>query len=321
MIQCEFVAATQDAFVSPEMWDACYDPRVKPVAAGDTTPIVLSLDLAMGGSVTGDNIALAGVSRWGERDFAVKVAERWQPSEGARFDYDVTVGPKLDWLISNAAIMQLAYDPYQAQHYAQQYQGRVWTKEFSQTNERAMADKHLYDLISSRRLHHDGNPVLRQHVLNAGAKSTDDGRLRLVKTHPFKKIDLAVSLSMAAYRCSQYLLPGDPAADVPLNTPTPNLLQAAQSGDQDAGQWAANNGYGLWKGPAQVAQPPAPALAPATNGGPVRVRYNGHAAAGSFPIVTVDGPALVEHDKVYTVTAEVLANLQAHFPPSWFVRI
>jgi hypothetical protein len=179
--------------------------------AGEKTPIILALDLAMG-SVGGDSIALVGVSRWGENDFAVKFCRIWD-SPGTRFDFDATVGVALNWLLANTAVLQLTYDPFQCQHFAAGFKGRTWLKEFPQGNDRSLSDKFLYDCIASKRLHHNGDAALKKHILNAGAKSTGEAdKLRIVKTHPRKKIDAAVALSMGVYKCSLLNLPSDPVS-------------------------------------------------------------------------------------------------------------
>lgn len=209
MIQTEFVPISESNFIEPEWWDSCYDPAVT-LRPGDKTPIILALDLAMG-SPAGDAIALVGVSKWGDTDYAVKYCRIWD-SPGTRFDFDATAGQALDWLLSNYAVQMITFDPYQALHFMSGYKGRTWLKEFSQTTERSLSDKMLYDCIASRRLHHNGDEALKKHILNAGAKSTGEAdKLRIVKSHPARKIDAAVALSMSLYRCAQLNLPGDPA--------------------------------------------------------------------------------------------------------------
>ena len=78
-----------------------------------------------------------------------------------------------------------------------------WMNEFSQATDRAVADKQLRDLIFQRRIAHDGNNELREHVENAAATTSgkDEKQLRIVKQNRKKKIDLTVALSMAAYEC------------------------------------------------------------------------------------------------------------------------
>jgi phage terminase large subunit-like protein len=54
----------------------------------------------------------------------------------------------------------------------------------------------------SGRVSHNGDPNLREHVLNARAKlqKDEDSKLRMVKKAPNRKIDLAVAASMAIKR-------------------------------------------------------------------------------------------------------------------------
>jgi phage terminase large subunit-like protein len=81
--------------------------------------------------------------------------------------------------------------------------------EFSQKEEREIADRRLYDLVVNRRLAHDGNAALREHVLNAAKKvqKLDDSKMRIVKRNERGgKIDLVVCLSMASDRCLKALV-------------------------------------------------------------------------------------------------------------------
>jgi phage terminase large subunit-like protein len=63
----------------------------------------------------------------------------------------------------------------------------------------------LYDFIEQQKIIHDGDPILRQHVLAAEAKQTSRGAWRLVKplqshgrrTDESQKVDAAIALAMA----------------------------------------------------------------------------------------------------------------------------
>lgn len=111
-------------------------------------------------------------------------------------------------------IVQIAYDPYQLE----QMMGRIrkdsvaWCESFSQAGDRLIADRGLYDLIIGRRLSHRGSgsvsidrgaSVLRNHILNAGVRlqKDQDSTMRLIKVSQSRKIDAAVALSMASFRC------------------------------------------------------------------------------------------------------------------------
>ena len=81
-------------------------------------------------------------------------------------------------------------------------------RSFSQGEERLRADSDLYQHIARRRISHDGNADLREHLTNANAKQSanEDTRLRIVKKSDSRKIDLAVCLSMASQECLRLLI-------------------------------------------------------------------------------------------------------------------
>jgi phage terminase large subunit-like protein len=81
--------------------------------------------------------------------------------------------------------------------------GVAWMNPFDQGNKRLESDKGLYDLILQKRIRHDGNSDLREHIANANAKqSTEaDTKMRIVKKAESRKIDLCVALSMASFEC------------------------------------------------------------------------------------------------------------------------
>lgn len=286
MIQTEFIASSEASFTQEEWFDSCYNPLVKPIVAGDTTPLVIALDLSLG-TMGGDTISLVGVSKWGDNGYAVKFVRSYSPINGERFDYDQTAGIDLNWLINNCSIAQLPYDVYQAAHFIKQFSHLVWCEEFSQQTERTIADKFLYDLIVARRLHHDGNPLLRQHILNAGSKHAEDGKLRLVKTHPRKKIDLAVCLSMACYRASKLNLPPDPASE---NDRIKRLVEL------------------------EDISPPPITPQPVVNE-KIKLLYDG----GMFGI-PLNGQT-IERGAIVEVTRQQAEYLQGHYPADWWVKL
>jgi phage terminase large subunit-like protein len=85
-------------------------------------------------------------------------------------------------------------------------EGIVNAKAFSQADERLVADKQLRDLVIGKRISHDGNPLLAQHVDNANVVNHGKDGIRLVKRSPVKKIDAAVALSMSSHRCLYFNL-------------------------------------------------------------------------------------------------------------------
>jgi phage terminase large subunit-like protein len=78
----------------------------------------------------------------------------------------------------------------------------VWLEEFSQSSKRLVADTQLRQMIVARRIAHDGNPLLREHVaVNAAARISGENKLRIVKKSRGAHVDAAVALSMAVFQC------------------------------------------------------------------------------------------------------------------------
>lgn len=178
-------------------WDGCKED-LAPLDA--RTPIVLAADAG----VSNDSFGLSGVSRHPERhtDVAVRLARVWYP-RGAPLNFDAIEG-EIRTLCATWNVVEIAYDPYQLHQMMTRLQndGVAWTRPFNQGAERLVADKQLLDLITQRRLAHDGDAELRTHIDNADRKGGDAaGQLRLVKRTARGKIDLAVATSMAAAQC------------------------------------------------------------------------------------------------------------------------
>ena len=178
-----------------------------------TEPIIVALD----GAVTYDDFGLVAVSRhWEESlrstDVAVRYSESWEPA-GSYVHFRGTEeypGPELRLikLIEDYNVLQVAFDPNQLHDMAQRLgppgDGLAWFSQFGQMSERLVGDKRLFDLIMQKRIHHNGDATLANHIENADKKEdTETRRLRIVKRHEAMKIDLAVATAMAAHRCLQ----------------------------------------------------------------------------------------------------------------------
>lgn len=185
-----------DRFIASIIWwDNCIED-LPPLSGHE--PLVLAADAG----VSDDNFALVGVTRH-PRDnemIAVRYVRRWQP-HGGKIDFD-DVEEEIARLCGAYHVVMLTYDPYQLHQMTMRLlnKGIVYCEEFGQGGTRLEADKGLYDLITQKRIAHDGNPDLRSHIDNADRKVEPLTRkLRLVKGRG--KIDTAVALSMAAYKC------------------------------------------------------------------------------------------------------------------------
>jgi hypothetical protein len=198
LVEAEWEDLDDAARFLPSMvwWDACLEPTPP---LDNQTPLVLALDAA----VSGDCFGLVGVSRHWERheDVAVRYVRKWEP-HGKKLDYG-PIEDEVRQLCETFNVVCVTYDPYQLHSTATrlEQEGVGWFDPFNQGAARLVADKQLLDLISHRRLAHDGNADLREHLDNADRKSDGQDKLRLVKRTEGQKIDLVVTLSMAAARC------------------------------------------------------------------------------------------------------------------------
>ncbi len=193
-----FEASEVDAFLpSIQLWDAC---QTGIPALDAHTPCVLALD----GAESNDTFASVIVSSWGE-GVGVRYVRPYVPSPGIPLDFDA-IEADIRALCTRYAIQEIAYDPFLLGQLIRRLTTgpsaiNVPCTPFHQGAERLESDKALYDLITSRRLAHDGNVELRAHISNSNRKIDTEGRrLRIVKRTYQLKIDLAVALSMGAAR-------------------------------------------------------------------------------------------------------------------------
>ncbi|MCB0079136.1 MAG: terminase family protein, partial [Anaerolineales bacterium] len=180
------------------LWDAC---REELPTLGQREPMVLAADAG----VSSDCFGVVGVTRHPARheDVAIRYVRKWEPKKGQALDFDA-IQAEIERLFAAFNVIQFAYDPYQLHQMGSGFmqRGLVWASQFSQGGERLESDRGLLDLIQQRRIAHDGNADLRQHIDNADRKTDgDERRLRIVKRLSSKKIDLAVCAAMAAKRC------------------------------------------------------------------------------------------------------------------------
>lgn len=152
----------------------------------------------------------------GELDYlAVRDVKVWYPPAGGKMQYSNPHDPfdpafpegYVRKLAEEYNVIDFCYDPYQLHHFCNLLRAENIGafSEFGQGESRLEADKQLYDLIRDRRIAHEGNADLRQHVENASKKMDGISKLRIVKRTEAKKIDLCVCLSMAAYKALKLL--------------------------------------------------------------------------------------------------------------------
>jgi phage terminase large subunit-like protein len=181
-----------DVFVPAEWWSACQGDYP---AFDERIPVVIGMDAG----VSSDCFALVGVSRIGDTTYT-RFCRIWKPPKGGKIDFGEVERCIRDELVKQYNVIQIAYDPYQTHDLATRLRndGVTWMYEFTQGAPRLEADKQLYDCIRDKRIVHDGDATLREHVTNANSKSEGDvDKLRIVKRAEHLKIDACVALSMA----------------------------------------------------------------------------------------------------------------------------
>ncbi len=198
------------------LWDLCQSKDIPPLDPRD--PIILAVDAAKGRITSySDCFAIVGVSRHWEKDkrrdtCVVRFVLTWQAKPGEQIDFsgdpndpnNSTPNAIIRKLCKQFNIIQIAFDPTELHDFGMRLRRDyvAWLEEFSQMKTREEADSDLLQLIIQRRIVHDGNQTLRQHIGNADRKVSDDGhKFRIVKRLDHLKVDAAVALSMACYRC------------------------------------------------------------------------------------------------------------------------
>lgn len=184
-------------------WDACID-TLPPLRRDE--PLVVALDAG----ISNDNFGIVGVTRHPERhsDIAVRYVRKWVAPGCGKIDF-ADIEKECRHLFASYSVVCWPYDIHQLHDMATRLTNESlgWWEPFPQQKDRLIADKQFLDLILGRRILHDGNSDLRQHVDNADRKKdADSGKLRMVKRSDSLKIDLAVACSMAAHKCLELQL-------------------------------------------------------------------------------------------------------------------
>jgi len=195
-----------DTFVPIEWWDACKHDDMPEIPHNH--PLVVAADAA----VSDDTFGLIKVGRHPDvknypNVICIWWAKAWKPGLHSKIDFQGTEeepGPELmiRRFFASENIIQLAYDPYQLHDMATRLKKDHlgWIRAFNQGMDRLIADSQFRDMIRERRIWHDGNLDLREHMKNADAKiDNEDRKVRIVKRVDKLKIDLAVCASMAVH--------------------------------------------------------------------------------------------------------------------------
>lgn len=194
------------------LWDACTDPDLPPLSPYE--PCVLVIDAGE----SNDAFALVAASEHptAPARLALRYAEAFVPVPGEPLNFDLIEDVVRDFC-ARYAVVELGYDPFLMGQMIRRLKATsertlkppisVECAPFNQGSQRLEADKGYYDLITSRRLAHDGTLTqMREHVRNANRKIDPVTRkMRIVKRTYALKIDLAVCGAMACARAAEVL--------------------------------------------------------------------------------------------------------------------
>ncbi|MBA7568342.1 hypothetical protein ES695_11155 [Candidatus Atribacteria bacterium 1244-E10-H5-B2] len=188
--------SSESAFVSPEMWDACIDPNIRPILPGFQGQLSIGIDIGY----SHDSSSVVGVYREGDK-VILAFHKCWIPTKTHRIDIEETVEKYLIELHKNFNVDSFNYDPYQF-HRSGVSLAKEGLKmvEFPQTQDRLIeAGENLYSLIKGRNLVVYRDKEVRGHILKSIAKESARG-FRLIKSKQSDRIDLAVSTAMACIK-------------------------------------------------------------------------------------------------------------------------
>lgn len=194
------LAGDKDAeYVPMSAWNRCYDATLPPLTKADK--LVLGVDAA----VNNDWFSISGVTR--HPVHKLQVAHRFlrvfKPVDGF-IDY-AQVKREIEELCQTYHVVCLTYDRYQMEDMAQDLTRRnvVWCQNFSQQNDRLLADAGLHHAIIGGEFWHTGDAELTMAVSKAGVEinEKENNKMRIVKRHAADKIDPVVATSMARAVC------------------------------------------------------------------------------------------------------------------------
>lgn len=184
-------ASSTNAFMPIEWWDAC---KGELPTFDKNVPMVIGIDAA----VTHDCFAIVGVSRRGDTCY-VRYVNVWTPPPNGKIDFSEPEA-EIRRLAREYYLACGVYDPMQFEDMAQRLtrDGIAWFESFTQGAPRLEADTALYQHILRRDIVQDGNPTLREHLLNSDSEIDPEGhKMRIVHRAPHLPMDASVALSMA----------------------------------------------------------------------------------------------------------------------------
>jgi phage terminase large subunit-like protein len=185
----------EDAWIKPHQWDACkgtpiFDPN-KPLEC-----------IAVDVGVRRDSSAFVW-GQWHQDTLHIGQEIMLPEDEGDTFGV-ADIRARLAQRYRSHTAKEVGYDPWSFRESAEILaEMGIPMVEFPQNNSRmAPASEQLYELVTERRLVHDGNREMRRQVLAAVVQPTDRGGWRISKRKSLERIDAAMALAMTADRAT-----------------------------------------------------------------------------------------------------------------------
>jgi phage terminase large subunit-like protein len=186
---CGIWTEGEEPWIQPQEWDTLLRPELK-FEAGE--PVWLGVDIG----TTRDSTAVVTVAKRGEGLLAQ--ARVFLPPKGGTLSLELVEGAIRE-IARTFSVRSIAYDPSGFGRSAEILLAEGYPlRKYAQSPEAmTLATQTLYYLIQAGQLFHDGDPVLRAHVLAGITKQTERG-FRLVKERRGgRMIDALIALEMA----------------------------------------------------------------------------------------------------------------------------
>lgn len=200
---------SEDAWIKPYEWDAC-----KGTPMFDPARPLIAMGVDVG--IRRDSAALVW-GQWhgpaGEEVLHIGHEIMFPEEEGPAFGVsDIRARLAGRYRAHDAGIREIGYDPWSFRESAELLaeQGLPMV-EFPQNAARmAPASEQLYELVTQRRIVHDGDHDLRNQVLAAVIAPTERGGWKISKRKSLERIDAAVALAIMADRAVTLLVTKPP---------------------------------------------------------------------------------------------------------------
>ena len=184
---------SEDAWIKPYEWDSCQGTPL----FDRSEPSWISVDVG----IKRDSAAIT----WGQwHGDKLHVGQRiLVPAEqGPEFGVADVRGRLANESQEHNKLREVNYDPWSFRESAEILaEMGVPMVEFPQSASRmGPASETIYELVIEGRIVHDGDPVMRQHVLSGVTAATDRGGWRISKRKSLERIDGLISLAMTVDR-------------------------------------------------------------------------------------------------------------------------